>query len=234
MRHLLQSVATTVAVAGLASCLILAGCEKGGGGGSNDPDQPVINPHSATIVQGQSVTFSVSGGHTLSWGLTKQGWGILQVTAPDTVVYTSTYTPQQNGLQMLSVTSSDPQNPAVPVKTDEVLITHQGANSLPSNTTTTTSTTTTSTTTPSTTTTTVGTLQVEPPYATIDIGRAGSFGALGGNPPYHWSVNRGGLGSVNPSSGPQTLYLATTSGVNTVICTDSSGQNAFATVTTPP
>lgn len=95
-----------VVVGGL-SLLTLCGCEIG-----SADESVTINPDSATITKGQSVTLTASGGYVYRWSLAHDDWGILNTRSGNQVVYTSLYQPSGTlpASQIITVTSTFTEN----------------------------------------------------------------------------------------------------------------------------
>lgn len=76
-------------------------------------------------------------------------------------------------------------------------------------------------------------LSINPPSPTLGTTTTTvGLNAVGGTPPYSWSVSRPDLGSVSPTTGASVTYTRTqTAGANTVTVRDSANQTATATVT---
>jgi len=90
-----------------------------------------VDPPSATVGMGQSVTFTASGGFDYTWGLSDHTLGTLSTTTGDTTTYTSLSSPAEGStaVQVLTVVSSIEGSAngsnAVPDEwTTEVYITH--------------------------------------------------------------------------------------------------------------
>ncbi len=64
-------------------------------------------------------------------------------------------------------------------------------------------------------------------------GETASFAAVGGFPSYTWSVNDISKGSVLQQGQESAVYQRAAAGDNVVICTDSRGNRAFATISQP-
>jgi hypothetical protein len=63
------------------------------------------------------------------------------------------------------------------------------------------------------------------------VGERVVFTAGGGNPPYHWDVSNGSLGSISASGSAQGVYKAIVIGANDVIVYDQDGNAALARIT---
>ncbi|MCX7592109.1 MAG: hypothetical protein N2255_10835 [Kiritimatiellae bacterium] len=80
-----------------------------------------------------------------------------------------------------------------------------------------------------------GGLSIQPSQASLAAdGEITLFGAVGGTPPYSWSVSSGVRGLIEPRGEAQALYKRRAAGNNTVILTDARGQVAVAVVTQNP
>jgi len=106
--------------------LIWVGCEV-----DSATSKVTIDPPSAAVSVGQSVTFTASGGYDYTWHLSQPTWGTLSTTTGDTTTYTSLYDPgpSNSPVQVLTVNSSIPgsagsSNSAPAEWTTEVYITH--------------------------------------------------------------------------------------------------------------
>ncbi len=64
-------------------------------------------------------------------------------------------------------------------------------------------------------------------------GETAAFEAVGGTPPYDWSVSDISKGSIINEGENSAVYQRAAGGDNVVICTDSRGNSAFATVSQP-
>ena len=127
-----------LAAVGLAACLAaLTGCDN-----ADSATKTVsVEPTTATIKPGNSVTFTASGGYEYHWSLQagKEAWGLLSTLTGPTVTYTSVYDPGSNStaLQVLTVVSTLPDmhraetNPVPNTDefTAEAYITHLSSNS---------------------------------------------------------------------------------------------------------
>jgi hypothetical protein len=67
-----------------------------------------IEPSSAPIKIGQSVSFAASGGYNYTWSLQNAGWGYLSSLTGPQVTYTSLYDPTNAQVQVLRVVSTIP------------------------------------------------------------------------------------------------------------------------------
>ena len=75
-------------------------------------------------------------------------------------------------------------------------------------------------------------LAIEPRQVALAAdGDIALFAAIGGMPPYSWSVSLQALGKIHPRGAAQALYVRQAPGNNTVILTDGRGQVAVASVT---
>lgn len=106
--------------------LIWIGCEV-------DPvaSKVTIDPPSATISAGQSITFTASGGYDYRWSLSNHTLGTLSTTTGDTTTYTSLFdsSSSNTAVQVLTVNSSIPgsagsSNSSPAEWTTEVYINH--------------------------------------------------------------------------------------------------------------
>ena len=82
----------------------LTGCETKSASSSVS-----ITPDSTTIIIGQSITFTASGGYEYSWSLENNSWGTLSNLKGSSTVYTSRYNPGTNSTpatQIITVQSS--------------------------------------------------------------------------------------------------------------------------------
>jgi len=96
-------VAVLCAAVGLAAAGLFCGCE------TDAASAPIeITPSSATINQGQSITFTASGGYEYRWGLDTAGLGVLSTTRGQQTTYTATVASGEgtNFTQTLTCTST--------------------------------------------------------------------------------------------------------------------------------
>lgn len=75
-------------------------------------------------------------------------------------------------------------------------------------------------------------VSISPESETVNtVGARVVFTAGGGNPPYHWDVSNGSLGSISASGSAQGVYKASAIGANDVIVYDQDGNAALARIT---
>lgn len=97
--------ALVAAVAGLVLVYLIAGCD------SEPAGSPLtINPTSATVHKGESVTFTVEGGYEYVWSIDNAAYGVLSNTRGSSTTYTSIYESSTNNIvyQTLRVQSYIP------------------------------------------------------------------------------------------------------------------------------
>jgi hypothetical protein len=87
----------------LALGLGWVGCET-----QSATSKVTIDPSSATVSAGQSITFTASGGYNYTWSLSDHTLGTLSTTTGDSTTYTSLYDPgpSNSAVQVLTVASS--------------------------------------------------------------------------------------------------------------------------------
>jgi formylglycine-generating enzyme required for sulfatase activity len=73
-------------------------------------------------------------------------------------------------------------------------------------------------------------VSVDPTDAVVTVSRV--FNAVGGVPPYTWSIESG-IGSISPTTGYSTTYTRLSSGNNTITCTDAAGLSASSSISQP-
>lgn len=91
--------------AALLMITLLCGCEV-----DSAAQKVKINPDSATLRYGESVTLTAYNGYVYTWSLANETYGMLSARSGMTVTYTSYYDPPTPVVQVVRVTSSFSDN----------------------------------------------------------------------------------------------------------------------------
>jgi hypothetical protein len=184
------------------------GCEVTSGS-----DDVMIDPDSATVVMGQSVTLHAKGAYDFAWRLENDTWGTLSAFRGETVVYTSRYAPAsgESVIQKVYVAGAGALGSSNLVGlTGVAFITHIS-----------------------------GSLSVSPRTATLRQGESVTFTAAGGGT-YTWVLETPAYGILSKSTGNQVKYTsqyASTDGksvVQKITLTSDNGGTTDILVTQQP
>ena len=217
MKRLFGIVFATIAlVAGAWSLILINGCETQSANGGDSP--VTVTPAEATLTVGQQQTFVASGGFDYTWKLVPDdGSGKLDTSTGNRVVYTCVATNIGSTPKKVVVDSTingtsatGASNASYQVEGSAEVIYPNGTAGGG------------------------GAITITPSSITISTNttpRTQTFSASGGNNDFTWSVGDATRGNVSPATGSTTLYTAIATNVsNTVICNDSAGHSAQATV----
>lgn len=211
----------------ITALLFITGCDTE----SASTNNVSISPSSASMQEGESVTFTASGGYTYSWSLSEPEWGVLSTTDGNTTTYTSIYSPETNATayQVLTLTStiegssttSDSSTSTNSTSsygmTAEVYIEHYTPTEEGEDTNET------------------AEISISPTSTSLAQWSSQEFTASGGSESYTWSLATSDYGVLSSSSGSTISYTATYEVTNTLIqtitVTDSDGSSTSATVT---
>lgn len=160
----------------VAAVLFQAGCEV-----TSEGKRVGINPNSATVVKGQSVTLTAENVDDFVWQLETPAYGTLNSVRGDTVVYTSQYAPPAGGTVVQKVrlirdlSSSTTNTPGILA---EAFITHVS-----------------------------GAIRVSPASATLRQGESVNLTASGGGT-YTWTLATPSYGVLSSTAGNQARYTS--------------------------
>lgn len=206
--------------------IVFVGCE------TESADAPVhINPAAATVLKGESVTFTASGGYDYKWSLSNNEIGHLSTSTGKSTVYTSlSDTDNQQTLTLTSTidgtSTGTSTNTFSYAQTTTAVINHIESTPAPepkpdpdpdpdS-------------------------VSINPSSATITSGNTTiNFNAIGNGSNYKWSISNPSIGSLSSLSGNSTVYtgIIPASGTNSQKVTliynapDGSMNSKTATVT---
>jgi plastocyanin len=201
-----------------AICLfIVPGCDV-----ASSTESLVINPSSAVMSPGQTVTFTVSGGYSYTWSLDpNDGSGSLSALSGSQVTYTCLATNIGTTPKLVRVastiegsgetsTTSTYTNEAYEVDGQAQITYANGAGSSSSS-----------------------DLAVSPSSASVATNGTQSFTVSGGTSPYSWSVFNSAIGTISSTTGSSTTYLRTGDGSNALTVEDSAGTSVSVVITQP-
>lgn len=200
----------------LFAVILTAGCEVESGAGKLS-----ITPSSVQIRNGETVSFTASGGYEYTWSLDNPAWGILSSVSGEKVSYTSlldtgSYASPQ--IQTLRVTSTIPGDSSGTNASGSLSAAAWIYHTAGTNT--------------GTSTETTNTLSLSPSSVNISATAISSFTftVTGGTAGYAWTVSDSTLGAILGSGVSATYTSVDTYGTNTVSVTDASGRTATASV----
>lgn len=211
-----------LALGGFASLCCALGLLSGGGCDVASSNEALtISPASAVLSQGQTVTFTVSGGYTYKWSLDPDdGSGSLDTRSGSQVTYTCLATNIGTSPKLVRVastidgtsgtsTTGSTTNNAYEVDTyADIYYASTGSS-------------------------TTSSLVVSPSSATVATNGTQSFAVSGGTSPYAWSVLNSSIGTISSTTGVSTTYMRTGAGSNLLIAEDSAGSSVTVVIAQP-
>lgn len=204
----------------IAFCVFITGCDTESATANNLS----VSPSSATVNEGESVTFEVSGGYDYSWSMSEPTWGSLSSQTGSRTTYTSSYAPDTNttSYQVLTVVSTIEGSSEVSdtntayAMSSEVYVEHFSETTDDADN---------------------EELSISPTSASLAQWASQEFTASGGSGTYSWTVSSNDWGLVSSSSGTAISYTSIYAPgddvtiVQIITLTDSDGATTSASIT---